>query len=63
MVGDGTLFIRGDETEASWKLITPVHEYWKEQGARGMDEYSAGSWGPPGADRMLWGNKHEWRRP
>ena len=23
MIGDGTLFIRGDETEASWKLIDP----------------------------------------
>ena len=24
MIGDSTLFIRGDETEASWKLLSPV---------------------------------------
>ena len=25
MIGDGTLFIRGDETEASWRLVTSDH--------------------------------------
>ena len=29
MIGDGMLFIRGDETEASWKLIDPVLQYWR----------------------------------
>ena len=28
MNGDGTLFIRGDETETSWSLLTPVLEHW-----------------------------------
>ncbi|MBE2214936.1 MAG: glucose-6-phosphate dehydrogenase [Opitutaceae bacterium] len=63
MIGDGTLFIRGDETEASWKLITPVHESWAALGARGMEGYAAGSWGPLAADRLLWKDRHQWRRP
>ncbi|HEX9784332.1 MAG TPA: glucose-6-phosphate dehydrogenase [Opitutaceae bacterium] len=63
MIGDSTLFIRGDETEASWKLVTPVHESWKALGARGMEDYAAGSWGPLAAERLLWKNKHQWRRP
>lgn len=62
MVGDGTLFIRGDETEASWGLITPVLDFWSECGQRGMEDYAAGSWGPLAADRLLWSNHHEWRR-
>jgi glucose-6-phosphate 1-dehydrogenase len=62
MVGDSTLFIRGDETEASWKLITPIHEFWEESGGRGLHRYTAGSWGPLEADRMLWRRQHEWRR-
>ena len=40
MVGDGTLFIRGDETEASWKLITPILEHWQASGRKGMEEYA-----------------------
>jgi glucose-6-phosphate 1-dehydrogenase len=63
MIGDGTLFIRGDETEASWKLVTPVHEWWNALGIRGMETYAAGSWGPLAAERLLWKNKHQWRRP
>lgn len=63
MIGDGTLFIRGDETEASWGLITPLHDFWKSEGQRGIENYSSGAWGPSGADRMLWQSGHEWRRP
>lgn len=63
MIGDSTLFIRGDETEESWRIITPVLEHWKECDARGLETYSAGSWGPLAAERLLWEHKHEWRRP
>ena len=63
MVGDSTLFIRGDETEASWKLYTPVLDFWRSSGRRGVASYAAGSWGPLEADQLLWANKHEWRRP
>ena len=62
MVGDSTLFIRGDETEASWKLVTPILEHWKECGAHGLEEYSAGSWGPLASERLLWEKGHQWRR-
>lgn len=62
IVGDSTLFIRGDETEASWKLVTPILDYWKSAGNHGVAEYAAGSWGPLEAERLLWKNHHEWRR-
>lgn len=63
MIGDGTLFIRGDETERSWELMTPVLEHWKAQGATGLDTYSAGSWGPKNAAALLAAHGHEWREP
>ena len=63
MVGDGTLFIRGDETETSWKLYTPVLEAWAAAGRTGLDSYAAGSWGPESADALLARDGRSWRKP
>lgn len=63
MISDGTLFIRGDETEASWRLCTPVLEAWAAAGREGMDSYPAGSWGPASATALLDKNGHHWRQP
>ncbi len=62
MVGDSTLFIRGDETEASWGLITPILRHWEACGPRGLETYAAGSWGPLASERLLWAKGHQWRR-
>lgn len=61
MVGDSTLFIRGDETEASWKLVTPILENWQANGAAGIEEYAAGSWGPEASEAMLKAADNTWR--
>ena len=63
MIGDGTLFIRGDETEASWKLCSPILASWAAAGRTGLDSYAAGSWGPPTADALVAKNNHVWRQP
>jgi glucose-6-phosphate 1-dehydrogenase len=63
MIGDGTLFIRGDEAETSWKLYTPVLDYWHQKGREGMDTYAAGSWGPKNADELLARDGNLWRQP
>ena len=62
MIGDSTLFIRGDETEASWRLVTPVLKHWQECGVKGLEEYASGSWGPAASDDMLAENGHQWRK-
>jgi glucose-6-phosphate 1-dehydrogenase len=60
--GDGTLFTRGDEVEASWRFITPIHEAWAAQ--RIVPEpYDAGSWGPEASTAMLTADGRRWRRP
>ncbi|MBA3850537.1 MAG: glucose-6-phosphate dehydrogenase, partial [Opitutus sp.] len=63
MIGDGTLFIRGDETERSWELMTPILAHWKTAGRSGLDAYSAGSWGPKSSAELLAVNGHIWREP
>ena len=62
ILGDSTLFIRGDETEASWKLYTPILEFWQKCRKRGLKQYTSGSWGPLGADQLLWKKQHLWRK-
>ncbi|HEY4301340.1 MAG TPA: glucose-6-phosphate dehydrogenase [Candidatus Didemnitutus sp.] len=63
MIGDSTLFIRGDETERSWQVMTPVLEHWAGQGRNGLDSYVAGSWGPPSAADLAKATGHTWREP
>ena len=33
MLGDGTLFTRGDEVEASWAWVSRIHRRWAEEAA------------------------------
>lgn len=61
MQGDATLFTRGDEAEAQWRLITPILEAWSEQDAPDLPNYAAGSQGPDAAARLTAGNGHAWR--
>jgi glucose-6-phosphate 1-dehydrogenase len=62
MQGDATLFIRSDEAEAQWRLITPIEEAWTKEGLPKLTTYEAGSDGPTEADDLLIGNGHRWRK-
>jgi len=62
MQGDATLFIRSDEVEAQWRLITPIEEAWSNQGVKELPVYEAGSDGPAEADELPGRNGHRWRR-
>jgi glucose-6-phosphate 1-dehydrogenase len=61
MLGDPTLFARHDFVEASWALITPVHEQWRAEGRTAIPSYEAGEWGPAEADAMIARDGHRWR--
>jgi glucose-6-phosphate 1-dehydrogenase len=61
MTGDATLFTRGDEVEAQWRLITPIEEAWANQKLPHLAEYPAGADGPSEADHLLSRNGHHWR--
>jgi glucose-6-phosphate 1-dehydrogenase len=61
MRGDATLFIRSDEAEAQWRLMTPIEEAWSNQELRELPRYDAGSDGPSEANQLLARNGHRWR--
>jgi glucose-6-phosphate 1-dehydrogenase len=64
MLGDATLFARNDFVEASWALITPLHEAWASA-TDGPDsavaEYEAGDWGPAEAGALMERDGRRWR--
>jgi glucose-6-phosphate 1-dehydrogenase len=62
LLGDGTLFTRADEVEASWTWISRIHQHWAKDAAP-LATYAAGSWGPEEADRLLAADGRSWRRP
>jgi glucose-6-phosphate 1-dehydrogenase len=62
MLGDSTLFTRSDEVEASWSLITPLHQGWLAAPPPEFPNYDAGSWGPKEADKLLGKEWRAWRR-
>ena len=62
MRGDATLFIRGDEAEAQWRLITPIEEAWANDKPSELPVYESGSEGPAEAEELLTRNGHRWRR-
>ncbi len=63
MLGDSTLFARGDMVEASWELMMPIIEAWSQPAGDKFPNYAAGSWGPKDSDDWLAAEGRQWRRP
>lgn len=61
MAGDGTLFARSDEVLASWKLLSPLLDYWKNVPPKNFPNYAAGTWGPEEAEKMLRSQNRNWK--
>jgi glucose-6-phosphate 1-dehydrogenase len=67
LLSDQTLFIRHDDLQVSWSLITPLLEAWGAAGdspeASPLHLYPAGSWGPQAADELLARDGRSWALP
>jgi glucose-6-phosphate 1-dehydrogenase len=63
MLGDSTLYSRGDTLEAAWSFIEPVLHAWAENPSIRIFGYPAGSWGPKHADDLIEGKDFSWRYP
>lgn len=59
MMGDQTLFIRADETEAAWTVIDPIEQAWSA-GAAPPRPYEPGSWGPKEAQELIERDGRRW---
>jgi len=62
MLGDGTLFAHRDGVEATWALMTPILEGWKNTPVKDFPNYAAGTWGPAAADALLESEGRKWRK-
>ncbi len=59
--GDQTLFIRGDEAEHAWEVLTPVLNAWEKNPPDDFPNYAAGTFGPEAADKFLEKDGRRWR--
>ena len=56
--GDQALFVRQDGVEASWEFVDPFVAWWEKCDC--IEFYSAGSWGPAGADEFIQRDGRQW---
>jgi glucose-6-phosphate 1-dehydrogenase len=60
MLGDQTLFMRGDQVEAAWALLMPVLNTWKGRKSINFPNYAADSWGPEEAEALIARDGFHW---
>lgn len=61
--GDPTRFLRSDEVAVAWAFVDPVLAAWRDAPLPPFPNYTAGTWGPPEADRLAGGCRAGWRKP
>lgn len=60
--GDLTLFARQDGVEAMWSVVDPIISRWEKNPAKDFPNYSAGTWGPKEAERLIEKEGRKWRQ-
>lgn len=60
MLGDQTLFMRGDQVEAAWDLLMPILNAWSGKKSLSFPNYSADSWGPESAEALIAQDGFHW---
>lgn len=63
MLGDSTLYARGDSTIAAWEFINPVLDAWSNDPTIKLFGYPAGTWGPNHTPELIEGAGLDWRYP
>ena len=58
--GNPTLFMRADQVEAAWKVITPILETWQKRPPVDFPNYAPDSWGPEDAEALIARDGHNW---
>jgi glucose-6-phosphate 1-dehydrogenase len=60
MHGDQTLFMRADQVEAAWEVMTPILSAWQEKISLTFPNYAANSWGPKSAEALIARDGFNW---
>ena len=61
--GDATLFMRADQVEAAWSVVTPILNLWQEAPPADFPNYPAGTWGPETAEILVGQDGRSWFQP
>lgn len=61
MLGDATLFSRGDAVEAAWAVVDPILEAWRSAPGP-VPVHPAGQWGPRVAETFIEDDGRYWRK-
>lgn len=60
MVGDQTLFMRGDQVEEAWELLQPILNTWEGKKSLNFPNYFPGSWGPETSEALIAQDGFHW---
>jgi glucose-6-phosphate 1-dehydrogenase len=60
MEGNATLFMRSDQVEAAWKIVTPIQEAWNTRPPVDFPNYAPDSWGPEDAEALIARDGRNW---
>jgi glucose-6-phosphate 1-dehydrogenase len=63
ILGDATLFMRADQVEAAWSVVTPILEGWESVAPVDFPNYQAGTWGPEAAEALIAQDGRSWLLP
>jgi glucose-6-phosphate 1-dehydrogenase len=63
MLGDATLYARGDAVEACWKFVDPILKTWESNPGIKLYGYPAGTWGPLETIELFHDPSLEWNYP
>ncbi len=60
ILGDATLFMRADQVEQAWSIVTPILNAWEDTPPIDFPNYSAGTRGPEAAEMLVARDGHSW---
>ena len=63
MRGDPTLFMRADQVDAAWSVLTPILNVWDTVPPIDFPSYPAGTWGPEAAAALVGPDGGTWLTP
>ena len=63
MEGDATQFMRADQIELAWSIITPVLDAWAHTEPMDFPNYQAGTWGTQAATVLIAQDGRSWMTP
>ncbi len=63
MRGDATLFMREDQVDTAWSILTPILDAWDAVQPIDFPNYPAGTWGPEAAAALVVPDGGTWLTP